>query len=71
MWVNFSPYVNGLSALQASQIGLNITGQNVANVNTPGYNDQSVIFSPDAPPIGQSFRGGVTVQQIQSSISTA
>jgi len=64
MWVNFSPYVNGLSALQASQIGLNITGQNVANVNTPGYNDQSVIFSPKAPPIGQSFGGGVTVQQI-------
>lgn len=37
MGLNFSPFEIGRRALHASQLGINITGQNIANVNTPGY----------------------------------
>jgi flagellar hook-associated protein 1 FlgK len=33
-------------ALQATQIGLQVVGQNIANANTPGYADEVVNFSP-------------------------
>jgi len=42
MGVNFSTFEIGQSALRASQFALNITGQNIANVNTPGYARQTV-----------------------------
>ncbi|MGF1682684.1 flagellar hook-associated protein FlgK [Photobacterium minamisatsumaniensis] len=32
----------GLSGIQASQIGMSVTAQNVANINTPGYSRQQV-----------------------------
>lgn len=35
----------GLSGLQASQVGMNVTAQNVANINTPGYSRQQVHLS--------------------------
>ncbi len=34
----------GTNALLSSQVGINVTGNNVANVNTTGYVRQSVIF---------------------------
>jgi flagellar hook-associated protein 1 FlgK len=37
MGLNFSPFEIGRRALHASQLGINVTGQNIANVNTPGY----------------------------------
>ncbi|WP_243361682.1 flagellar hook-associated protein FlgK [Fundidesulfovibrio terrae] len=37
----------GQKALNASQVGIQVTGQNVANVNTVGYSRQSVVFSDD------------------------
>ncbi|HUK90775.1 MAG TPA: flagellar hook-associated protein FlgK [Blastocatellia bacterium] len=69
MAINFSAFDIGLSALQANQLGLNVTGQNIANVNTPGYAQQSVVLSPTAPQAvgGQLVGGGVTVDQVQSS----
>jgi flagellar hook-associated protein 1 FlgK len=36
----------GLSGLQAAQAGLNTTGHNIANVNTPGYSRQQVVLTP-------------------------
>ncbi|MBT9254934.1 flagellar hook-associated protein FlgK [Phycicoccus sp. MAQZ13P-2] len=43
----------GLSALQAAQRGLEIAGQNISNVNTPGYTrqriDQAAASSTDVP----------------------
>jgi flagellar hook-associated protein 1 FlgK len=36
----------GLSALQAHQRAMEVAGQNVANVNTPGYSRQRVELSP-------------------------
>jgi flagellar hook-associated protein 1 FlgK len=37
----------GQKALNASQVGIEVTGQNVANVNTVGYSRQRVVFSDD------------------------
>ncbi len=34
------------NALQANQIGLQVTGQNIANANTPGYSREEVILTP-------------------------
>ncbi len=36
----------GANTLQAMQIGLQVTGNNIANANTPGYVRQEVIYSP-------------------------
>lgn len=33
----------GKSALNAAQVGLTVTGHNIANVNTPGYSRQTVV----------------------------
>ncbi len=39
----------GRSALFASQMGLYVTGHNIANVNTPGFNRQEVILETSNP----------------------
>jgi flagellar hook-associated protein 1 len=36
----------GANTLRAQQIGLQVTGQNIANANTPGYVREEVIFKP-------------------------
>jgi len=61
----------GTRALQANQIALQTAGNNIANVNTPGYSRQTAILQ--ATP-GQSTSGGyigkgVDVQTIQRSYS--
>ena len=58
------------NALRAQQIGLQVTGQNIANANTPGYIREEVIFSP-APTqrIGNLRLGlGVEVQGVVQKI---
>jgi flagellar hook-associated protein 1 len=65
MGVNFSAFEIGRRALRASQLGLTITGQNIANVNTPGYTRQQV----QLPPIGTNLRpsgDGVTPDGIRA-----
>ena len=59
----------GKSALMASQVAINTTSHNIANVNTPGYNRQEVILSVAIPsPSGNGYIGnGVTVESIKSS----
>ncbi|MEX2185516.1 MAG: flagellar hook-associated protein FlgK [Pirellulales bacterium] len=42
----FSALQLGNNALQAQQIGLQVTGQNIANANTPGYIREDVVFTP-------------------------
>src|SRR5688572_30241594 len=34
------------NALRAQQVGLQVTGQNIANANTPGYLRQEVVLTP-------------------------
>jgi len=37
----------GQKALNASQVGIQVTGQNISNVNTAGYSRQRVLFEAD------------------------
>jgi len=55
----------GRNALIAQQKAIDVTGNNIANANTPGYSRQRVIFE-QSPPIreyGGSMSTGVTVNQ--------
>lgn len=52
----------GLSALAASQAGLKVASQNIANANTPGYVRTEVTFSPL---INLGEGGGVQVSSVQ------
>src|SRR5262245_1079807 len=67
MGVNFSPFEIGRRALQAAQLGLTVTGQNIANVNTPGYSRQSVMLAAAASD-GSNLRlvgTGVTIEGVR------
>ena len=58
------------NALRATQVGLQVVGQNIANVNTPGYIREEVILSP-APTqrVGSLLLGlGVEVEGIVQKI---
>jgi len=57
----------GRSALFASQTGLYVTGHNIANVNTPGFNRQEVILETTTPVVTEAgFTGrGVRVAGIR------
>lgn len=55
-------------SLEAQQTGLQVTANNIANVNTPGYSRRVAVLAeqtPFSPFEGTSGGGGVTVQQVQ------
>ncbi|MBZ5649469.1 MAG: flagellar hook-associated protein FlgK [Acidobacteriia bacterium] len=57
-----------VQALEANQGALNVTSNNIANVNTPGYSRQVAILN-EAPTFQENnitFGGGVTLEQFQS-----
>jgi flagellar hook-associated protein 1 FlgK len=56
------------NALSAQQAGLATTGQNVSNVNTPGYVQRTAILQSQAVMPGD--QGGVTVAGIQRNFDT-
>jgi flagellar hook-associated protein 1 len=62
MSINFSHFEIGRRALNASQMGINLAGQNIANVNTPGYSRrqmqiaETVSLSPQGLSIGTGVR---------------
>lgn len=60
-----------LSGLSAAQAGLRVTQQNIANVNTPGYHRQEVVFTEKTPSIfGNTWIGnGVDVETVRRSYS--
>jgi len=57
----------GLSGLTADQTALNVTGQNIANVDTTGYTEQTAEFVTEPPQSStQGWLGtGVDIQTIQ------
>ncbi len=59
------------SMLLASQRGMQVTGNNVANANTPGYHRQIIKFAAQQPMEleGQSFGRGVEITDIQRAYS--
>lgn len=68
MSLNFSAFEIGRRALNANQLGINVTGQNIANVNTAGYSRQSVQLSESAPvSFGKTAVGaGVTIDGVKA-----
>lgn len=68
MSINFSAFEFGKRALNANQFGINITGQNISNVNTPGYVRRQVLLaeSTTATLSGYHVGTGVTVAGVQS-----
>jgi len=58
----FSSLQQANNALQAAQIGLQVTGNNIANVNTPDYLRQRVIYTPAPTQAIGNLRLGLGVQ---------
>ncbi len=58
------------TAIQAQQYGLNITGNNIANVNNPNYSVQSAEHKNMTPALyaGFLFGTGVQIDQVQQSV---
>jgi flagellar hook-associated protein 1 FlgK len=59
-------------SLQTQMTGISVTGQNLANVNTPGYTRQTVNIetSPDIPTTFGPEGTGAEVVSIQQAVST-
>lgn len=55
------------NSLEAQRYALDVTGQNIANVNTPGYVRRSVEFAEIAPRDPWSAGGGVDVVGVQAA----
>ena len=58
----------GKSAVFANQAAINVTGNNIANVNTPGYTRQAAVLqiaSPIVPVAGGYLGMGVSVSSIE------
>jgi flagellar hook-associated protein 1 len=68
MSLNFSAFEIGRRALKANQFGIGITGQNISNVNTPGYARQRVLLAETSLSNigGVSVGNGVSVQGVQA-----
>lgn len=68
MSLNFSAFEIGRRAMNANQLGINVTGQNIANVNTAGYTRQTVQLSEAKPAgFGKSAIGtGVTIDGVKA-----
>src|SRR5438477_344597 len=54
-------------AMDAQRYGLDVAGQNIANVNTPGYTRRSVLLAEVPPLDPSSAGGGVDVQSLVAS----
>jgi flagellar hook-associated protein 1 FlgK len=63
----FSSLGSATRALEAQRFGLEVTGQNIANVNTPGYSRRVADFAP-VPPDGNVGPGrGVDVVGVRAA----
>lgn len=69
-----SAFQIGRSALTASQLGLQVAGNNLANAATPGYSRQVISFSPASSQVfgnGISIGRGVTVDSVRRQVDSA
>ena len=63
----------GRSALTASQLGIQVSGNNIANVGTPGYSRQIAYFDPvgsDTSTISGRSGRGVNVRDVRRQIDS-
>lgn len=68
--MSMSPLLDiGNTALTAQRIALQVTSENIANVNTPGYSRQSATLTPGPTYVthGHAFGSGVMVSGIERS----
>jgi flagellar hook-associated protein 1 FlgK len=54
-------------ALEAQSYGLDVTGQNIANVNTPGYARREVVLRSSSAPDNQTAGGGVNLLGVRNT----
>jgi flagellar hook-associated protein 1 FlgK len=62
----FDSLSSAARSLQAQQFGLDVVGQNIANVNTPGYSRREALFAAVPPYIPLSAGGGVEVTGLRA-----
>ncbi len=62
----FSSLTSASRALDAQRLGLDVAGQNIANVNTPGYARPTVDLAAAAPDSPLSAGRGVDVVSIRA-----
>ena len=57
----------GRKTLRSQLAGLNVTGNNIANVNTKGYSRQEIVLNPDIPITSTEgvFGTGVTLAGVR------
>jgi len=62
---------NALTGLQAAQSALQVTGNNIANVNTPGYSRETAVQSTLTPSLygGQYLGNGTQIDAVTRSYS--
>lgn len=67
MSLNFNAFEIGRRALNVQQYGITVTGQNIANVNTPGYSRQHLVLAESVPQnLGRLQIGaGVEIKSVQ------
>jgi flagellar hook-associated protein 1 FlgK len=63
----FSSLTSATRALEAQRFGLEVTGQNIANVNTPGYSRRVADFSAVPPDTALSAGRGVEVAGVRAA----
>jgi flagellar hook-associated protein 1 len=68
MSINFSAFEIGRRALNANQFGISLTGQNIANINTPGYSRRRAQLAETVTNNvnGKIFGTGVSVTGIEA-----
>jgi flagellar hook-associated protein 1 FlgK len=62
----FASLQSAARALDAQRLGLDVVGQNIANVNSPGYTRRAIDLSPIPPNTRFSAGGGVSVTDIHA-----
>jgi flagellar hook-associated protein 1 FlgK len=62
----FSIMSSATRALEAQRMGLDVTSQNIANVNTPGYSRRVVDLAAIPPPTRNEAGGGAEVLAVRS-----
>ncbi len=63
----FSSLTSAARALDAQRFGLDVTGQNIANVNTPGYTRRVIDMAAVPPESNRTAGRGVDVVAVRSA----
>jgi flagellar hook-associated protein 1 FlgK len=63
----FSSLTSAARALDAQRFGLDVTGQNIANVNTPGYTRRTIDMAAVPPESNRAAGRGVDVVAVRST----